>query len=230
MAVRINQQDYNTTRDEKTYREHGDKTTTSIGNNVGGWGTAHGTYHIADNPNLYEIQRSNNFEFVIDFGDEPMLYAGLTTDTADAKGAKFGTTYAQEVVRMSVSQASIPHFSQQPIEIKRGNSSLKYAGVPQFTDGSLTLNDYIGIDTKAVLMAWQNLSYNVKTEKVGLASDYKKTAHLIEYTPDLQKVRTWTLYGCWVAGISEQDYSSDDNSKHNITVNICYDKAILDSF
>lgn len=181
----------------------------------------HGTYHLADNPNIYEIQRSNNFEFVI-MNINDILRAGMPDEQRNH------LKNAQEVLRMSVSGAPIPHFTQQPIEVKRGNSTLKYAGNPSFDSGTITLNDYIGADTKAALMAWQNKSYDVRTEKVGLVQDYKKDAYLIEYTPDMQIVRQWKLHGCWVSGISESDYSSDSNDKHTITVTIQYDRAEID--
>jgi len=221
MSIRIKGQDKDSTLRENTTKA----SLVSAKDGVGATQSSLGTYHMADNANLYEIQRTNNFEFIIMFGAAATLNdAGLTlpydVDNAD--------DWAQEVLRMSVSEASIPHFTQSPIAIKRGNSTIKYAGTPEFSDGSLTLNDYIGADTKSILMAWQSQSYDVKTEKVGLATDYKKTAQLIEYSPDLQKVRSWTLYGCWITSISEPNYNSDDSGKHNIQVGIAYDKAVID--
>ena len=38
-------------------------------------------------------------------------------------------------------------------------------------------------DTKAVLMAWQNLSYNVQTER-WFGRRLQEDAYLVEYTPD----------------------------------------------
>ena len=117
----------------------------------------HGTYHLADNPNLYEIQRSNNFEFVV-MDINNIVRAGMP----DLKANRIAN--AQEILRLSVVSAPIPHFSQGVIPVRRGNSTLKFAGVPEFSAGTVTVNDYIGADTKAILMAWQNLSYNVQTE------------------------------------------------------------------
>ena len=77
-------------------------------------------------------------------------------------------------------------------------------------------------------MAWQNLSYNVVTEKVGLVEDYKKDCYLMEYSPDQQLVRKWRLYGCWISSISEGDYDSESNDKKLITATIEYDKAKID--
>ena len=182
----------------------------------------HGTYHLADNPNLYEIQRGNNFEFVV-MDINGIVKAGLK----DVKSNRIAN--AQEILRLSVSEAFIPHFSQSPITVKRGNSALKYAGVPEFSDGQIQVIDYIGADTKAVLMAWQNLSYNVITEKVGLVSDYKKDAYLIEYTPDYQIVRQWKLHGCWISNLSENPFSADGNDKRTVSVTIQYDRAEIDN-
>lgn len=181
-----------------------------------------GTYVLADNPNLYEIQRDNNFEFIVTDIDN-ILRAGAQGNEANAR-----IPNAQEVLRLSVVSAPIPHFSQTPIEIRRGNSVVKAAGVPTFTNGNLVVNDYIGADTKAVLMAWQNLSYNVQTEKVGLMSDYKKDAYLIEYTPDYQQVRKWRLHGCWISSITENEYNQENNGKHQVTAQIEYDRAEID--
>lgn len=181
-------------------------------------GTPIGTYHLANNPNIYEIARTNNFEFIVTDIDG-ILKAG--SDTVSYANA-------QEVIRLSVVSCPIPHFSQNAIEVKRGNTTLYYAGVPTFQAGTVVLNDYIGADTAGVLEAWQNLSYNVKTEKVGLASDYKKDCYLIEYTPDYQAVRKWILRGCWVSGLSETEMSNDNNEKKRINATIQYDRAELD--
>ena len=182
----------------------------------------HGSYVLADNPNLYEIQRTNNFEFVVTDIDG-ILRAG-------AGGSENNSTIdnAQEVLRISTSSAFVPHFSQETITVRRGNGVQKYAGVPTFSEGQIQLNDYIGADTKAALMAWQNLSYNVRTQKVGLLTDYKKDCYLIEYTPDYQEVRRWILYGCWVKSLSENEYNHESNDKHSITATIEYDYAEID--
>ena len=185
-----------------------------------------GTYHLADNPDLYELQRSNNFEFVVpNLGS--LLRAGYSETDTNAL-----INNAEEVLRISVVESSVPTFTQDVITIRRGNSVMKAAGVPSFNEGSLVINDYIGADGKSALMAWQNLSYNVDTEKVGSMANpntqYKKNCYLIEYTPDYRKVRTWILYGCWISKLSEGAYSAEDGGKHAISATIEYDHAKID--
>ena len=183
-----------------------------------------GTYHLADNPQLFEIQRQNNFEFIVTDIDGIIRAGALGTES----NSKINN--AQEMLRLSVTKAFVPHFTQEVINIKRGNSTLKYAGVPSFSEGSLDFHDFIGADVKSILQAWQNLSYNVRTEKVGSldVTNYKKDCYLIEYTPDYRKVRTWRLYGCWISALSEDDYTAESGEKHLIHCTIQYDRAEID--
>lgn len=182
-----------------------------------------GTYHLAANTNLYEIQRTNNFEFIVTDVDG-IQKAGMIGGESNGSIAN-----AQEIIRVAVASSSVPTFSQSPIEVKRGNSTMKFAGVPTFEAGTIKVNDYIGASAKEVLLAWQALSYNVVTEKVGLASDYKKDCYLVEYTPDYQKVRQWKMHGCWISKLDAGEFSSDSNDKMQITATIEYDKAELDT-
>lgn len=180
-----------------------------------------GAYHLANNPKMFEPARTNNFRFVVTDLDN-ILRVGYTAED-DAKVAKIAN--AQEVLEFSVSKATIPQFTQEEIVIRRGNSVMKAAGIPTFNDGSLVINDYIGADGKSVLMAWQNLSYNVDTQMVGYMSDYKKNCWLIEYDPNYKMVRQWVLYGCWVKGIQQEDFDMENGGKRMITAQIAYDYA-----
>ena len=182
----------------------------------------YGTYHLADNPALYDPMRNNTFEFVVT-GLDKLLRVG-----SDGSEENAYITNAQEVLRLSVDSASIPMFTQEVIPVKRGNSTIKFAGTPSFASGSLVVNDWIGADSKSALMAWQNLSYNVKTDRVGNAADYKKDCWLIEYTPDYTKqVRQWQLKGCFISGLSEDAYSMSSDGKKTISATIEYDRAIM---
>lgn len=182
----------------------------------------YGTYHLADNPTLYDPMRNNTFEFVVT-GLDNILRVG-----ADGSEENAYITNAQEVLRLSVDSTSIPMFTQEVITVQRGNSTVKFAGRPTFPSGSLVVNDWIGADTKSALMAWQNLSYNVNTDRVGNAADYKKDCWLIEYTPDYtRQIRQWKLKGCFISGLSEDAFSMSSDGKKTINATIEYDRAIM---
>ena len=202
-------------------------------------GTNVGTYHLSDRPDLYEPSRSNAFEFLLDLDgdsqfinytyneDQPegsLLAAGVSAATASADDY---FTDASNVVRLSVAESSIPHFDLEVIRIRRGNSEMKFAGTPTFSEGQIKCNDYVGARTKDILLAWQRLAYDVVNDVVELASNYKRTCQLIEYTPDYSSiVRSWTLYGCWVKTLSEGNFSHDSNDKRSIDVTIVFDRAV----
>lgn len=181
---------------------------------------AKGAYHLSEMSNLYDIQRGNNFEFVV-----PDI-----TNLRPASNDPADTTFSnvQETLRISVKKSFVPHFTQDTIQVKRGNSTIKYAGVPTYQAGTITFHDFIGPQTKDMLMAWQNLSYNVTEDIIGISTEYKKDCYLIEYPPDYsQAIRIYQLYGCWVSGISESDFDSESPDKKLVDCTIEYDKAQL---
>lgn len=191
--------------------------------------TSLGTYHMMANPKLYEPQRSNHFEFIISgegFSSGQLERAGMFgNESAETRILQ----QPQEMIRMSVVSAPIPHFSQDEIPVKRGNTTVYYAGNITWDAGELSVNDFIGADTKSILYAWQAMSGDPYTEKVGHASDYKKDCYLVEYTPDFQKVRQWILYGCWVKSLREDSYNAENNTKKVINATIRYDRGVLDT-
>lgn len=185
-----------------------------------------GVYHMIDsaNPSLYEISRSNNFELVVT-GVDSLLKAGAKVDATIAQDSDY-IAGGEDTIRLSVVKTTVPHFDQEEITIQRGNMKMYAAGVPTYKEGTLEVNDFIGLDTKSVLLAWQRLSFDATTEKVGRMVDYKKNCVLIEYTPDYQIVRKWRLDGCWVKGMSEGDFSMEDSGKRTVTATIRYDRAL----
>ena len=185
-----------------------------------------GTYHLTNNPDIYEPARNNNFEFLVT-GIDSLLKAGV--DEATARETDY-IKNGQEALRVAVESSSVPHFELGVIEVKRGNNTAKYAGLPTFSSGSLTLKDYISVDSgysnpKDVMMAWQALAYNVRTEKVSRASVYKKTCTLTEYSPDYEIVRQWTLEGCWCSAVSEDAFTTESEGQRKFTATIVYDRA-----
>lgn len=183
-----------------------------------------GTYHLSDTPELYEPSRNNAFEFILNAELNTLIAAGVNPEIATTTDE---LPNAQERIKLSVAEASVPHFSLDVIEIRRGNSTMKFAGTPTFDEGTVKCNDYVGARTKDILLAWQALAYDVSTDVVKLASNYKYDCELLEYAPDYSKViRKWTLVNCWVRGLSEGSFSHDSPDKRSIDVTIVYDRAI----
>ena len=180
-------------------------------------------YHLSTGTHrAYQPAKKNFFEFIVEDLDK-LLKPGVEVDLAEDKDY---IRNGQEVIRLTVNKAPVPHFELNDIEIRKGNSIVHYAGTPTFSDGTLEVDDMIGAQSKAVLEAWQNLAYDVVTDKGGRAIDYKKNATLIEYTSDHVKVRSWKLIGCWIKNISEDDYDKTNDDLVRVQGTIRYDRAI----
>lgn len=179
--------------------------------------------HISSNLANYEAARTGFFSLIVDDIDN-IVNAAFSGDPRDA-AASDKIARAQETLKLNVIKAPVPHFSLATLEYRRGNDQVKFAGVPTFDAGDITVDDVVGMDTKSILMAWQALAYNVYTRKGGRMKDYKKTATLIEYTQDFEQVRSWTIYGCWVSKISEGEFDKENDGKRQITATIEYDRA-----
>lgn len=183
-----------------------------------------GTFHLADNPALYEPARTNNFEFVVTDIDG-IQRAGIKDGALVTDNDYINN--AQEVLRVSVLSSTVPHFTSSVIDVKRGNSTMHFAGTPTFNDHTLVLNDYMGARTKSALLAWQALCYDVRTDRVPVATVYKKNCWLYEYSPDYKTIiRKWRMIGCWITGLDEPEFSNETNDKKTVTAKIIYDRAI----
>lgn len=186
------------------------------------------TYHLSTGvERSYQPAKGNFFEFIIeDLGD--LLKPGVDENLAEDQDY---ITNGQEAIRLTVHETTIPHFQLGTLSIRRGNSVVKYAGVPTFEAGSLVCTDMIGAQSKAILEAWKNLAYNVLTDKGGRAyttdgRGYKRNATLIEYTADHVRVRSWKLIGCWISDIDEPNYNMETDDIRRVTCTLEYDRAI----
>jgi hypothetical protein len=183
--------------------------------------------HISTNLANYEAARTGFFSLIVNDIDNIVKasYSGDHNDAADSdKIAR-----AQEVLKLNVVKAPVPHFSLQKLSYRRGNDVVNFAGVPEFSDGSIAVDDVVGMDTKSILMAWQGLAYNMHTRKGDRMKDYKKNCTLIEYTQDFEQIRSWTLHGCWIQNIQEGDFDKGADVKRQITATIVYDRAEMNA-
>lgn len=187
-------------------------------NNISGLGT----FHLSDTNRKWQPGKGNFFELIVSDLDQ-LLKPGLTEDSA--REDKY-ITNGSDVLRLTVKTFKVPSFEISDIEVVKGNSTVHYAGTPKFQSGSLTIEDMIGPESKAVLEAWHNLAYDVMTDKGGRAINYKKDCTVIEYTADHVKVRSWKLIGCYLTTVEESDYDKTADDLREVSATLIYDRAI----
>lgn len=189
-----------------------------------------GTYHINSDMSNYEVARSNYFTFIVNFDIPGTTVNNLVKSDFDHQTEATSSdkiTNGQEVIKLSVVSSSVPHFTISPISMRRGNSVMKYAGNPEFPEGTLKVQDFVGLNAKSVLMAWQALAYDEVNDLGGRAINYKKNCSLYEYTQDYTEIRHWDLIGCWVSAVSEDEFSMDADGARQLTATIQYDRAVM---
>ena len=182
--------------------------------------TNYGVYHLADNPAQYQPVRTNNYRCICQ-GLEELVRVG-----GDENNRNDYLENAQEVIDFSVVSFDAPNFTQDEIQIRRGNSTVYFAGTPRFNTSNLVINDFVGADGKSILQAWQALSYDVVNDVINPSTKYKKDMLVLEYTPDNVLLKVGELKGCWITGLSEAGYNSESSSKKTVTATIRYDRAI----
>lgn len=183
-----------------------------------------GAWHLAQD-SLFEVSRNNNYELLV-FGLDKLLPAGIDESTATEDDYITG---GRDIIRLSVVSCSVPNFTQDEIEISYGNTKFYAAGRPSFSEGKVVVNDYIGKNGKSLLQAWQRLSFDATqiTQGIGEMADYKKNAQLVEWDPGFKKiVRIWNIYGLWVKGLDEPEYSYESGDKRQVTATLRYDYAV----
>jgi hypothetical protein len=188
------------------------------------------TTHISADYANYEAARNAFFVLTIPETElENLIRPDYTGDPTAAEAAdKLDAATASSSLRLNVTKCPIPHFSVETGEYRRGNDVVKFATVPTWKDGSIEVDDVVGLDTKAILMAWLYLAYNPNTRMGGRMKDYKKTAYLTEYTQDYEPIRQWTVEGIFVTGIDEEPFDRENDGKRKLTANFVFDRAVMD--
>lgn len=163
----------------------------------------------------WEPQRTNNFELIVE---------GLNRITL-ASGEVFTSSDAMDRIMLSVDSFTAPSLEISQITTHYANNSVKWAGKPEFSNSSLVVNDYIGVQVEEILGAWFRAAYDFESEKVGLAINYKKTAYLVEYNPQGGDPRIWKLEGCWLANFNLGEWSQEGNQQRKINATFVYDRV-----
>ena len=119
--------------------------------------------HISTNLANYEAARTGFFSLIVDDIDN-IVKASYSGDPKAASNSD-KIARAQETLKLNVTKAPVPHFSLATLEYRRGNDVVKFAGVPTYDAGDITVDDVVGMDTKSILMAWQALAYSLRRRR-----------------------------------------------------------------
>lgn len=180
--------------------------------------------HISSNLANYEAARSAFFVLVVHDLDNLVKpnYSGENPEETDY------ITDAGEALRLNVVKSTIPHFSVATEEYRRGNEVVKFATIPTWDGGSITVDDVVGMRTKDILVSWLYKAYNPHTRKGGRMTEYKKSAQLIEYTQDYEQIRVWNIQGMFITKLTDNEFDRENDGRRQIGVEFVFDRATMD--
>lgn len=186
-----------------------------------------GSYHIATELQNYEAARTAFFVLDVPTAQLSNLRKPTESGDDDKTALKLNDANASDILRLNVTKTSVPQFSVETHEYRRGNDVVKFAGVPTWDSGTLEVDDIVGVNTKDIMISWLYLAYNPHTRMGGRMKDYKKTAYLREYTQDYVLIREWEIRGIFVKKVGDSEFDRENDGKRKLSVEFEYDMAVL---
>lgn len=134
---------------------------------------------------------------------------------------------------MSLVSAFIPVVGNEDIPLPYGNEVVYVAGRAIPEGGQLVVRDFVDRTIAAGFLAWRNKVYDPSSGRIGLSSDYKKTAHVLLFGPNSrddapESQRQWDVYGIWPTRVNFAGggLSMEGSGVVQIAVDLRFDKVL----
>ena len=176
-----------------------------------------GTTYILNHKADFEPGRSSDFIFKVKFKRDLYDMDGLLV---------CGKDEATEALALSLRDYAGPQISVDPISIKTGNGTVHYAGSPNVGTSAITFNDYIGMLTEQILLAWYSMAHNITNDKIGFKEYYAQDGILYKWAPNGTRQISWKLLGCWINEYNQGQYSRYQPDQRLFSTTIYYDKPV----
>ena len=176
-----------------------------------------GTTYILNHKADFEPGRSSDF----------ILKVKFKRDLYDMNGVLVcGKDEATEALALSLRDYAGPQLSVDPISIKTGNGTVHYAGSPNVGTSAITFNDYIGMLTEQILLAWYSMAHNITNDKIGFKEYYAQDGILYKWAPNGTRQISWKLLGCWINEYNQGQFSRYQPDQRLFSTTIYYDKPL----
>lgn len=185
--------------------------------NGGNWEQKYlGTSYILSHKADFEPGRTSDFVLRIKF----------TRDLYDMDGNFVcSANDATEALALSIRDYTGPQMTIEPINVKTGNGTVQYAGVPSVGTSAISFTDYIGQQTEQILLAWYTMAHNLKNDKIGFKEYYAQDGILYRWAPNGSRQISWQLLGCWINEYNLGQFSRSNPELRQFSTTIYYDKA-----
>lgn len=133
------------------------------------------------------------------------------------------------ITPLYVAEANLPQVAWTEQKSSYFISERKFASRGTLGDFSLTVKDFVTVNTAAACYAWYKSVGDPNAGTLNAPSVYKSSAIYILTDGRGNPLNTWTLSGCWPKSMSFGDLRSDANDIVSIKIDIAVDTVQLGS-
>ena len=132
-----------------------------------------------------------------------------------------------ELIMLSLVNFSLPTITNEVINVKHGNTDVKFAGTTQFQGSNqLQVIDYITTDISKIISDWRELVYRISDDGIGWAVNYKKQGEVSVVGPDGTFERVWKYEGIWPSEVNYGEVTHESTTDLvRCEIQIQYDRA-----
>lgn len=176
-----------------------------------------GTSYILTHKADFEPGRTSDFILKIKFERDLYDMEGVFVCTADK---------ATEDLALSLRDYAGPQMNVETLSVRTGNGTVNYAGTPSVANSAISFNDYIGMQTEQILLAWYSMAHNIMNDKIGFKEYYSNDGLLYKWAPNGTRTLSWWLLGCWINEYNQGQFSRQNVDLRQFSTTIIYDKPV----
>ena len=131
-----------------------------------------------------------------------------------------------DLLTLSTSEIGEIAEEQDVITVHYGNGIIKFPSKVSFSDVDWTLNAYCEPNVFGALRAWKDQCFDPKSEKMGLPSQYMRTAYFIRYTGAGDVKDIIKCPGVWLRQLNNGGMNQEGGNLVQAKVTLVISKAI----
>lgn len=156
-------------------------------------------------------------------------YVPLTTNNFEIRIYNMdGSTPEGDADLLTLSTAEIGEISEEQdiITVHYGNGLIKFPSKVNFPDITWTLNCFCAPNVLEALRVWRQQVFDATTEKMGLPSQYFKTAYIVRYDGQGNERDVLRLPGVWLSSLSYGGMNQEGGNIVQCQVGLVVSKVI----
>lgn len=130
-----------------------------------------------------------------------------------------------DLLTLSTAEIGEIQEEQDVITVHYGNGVIKFPSKVTFSDVDWTLNCYCSPNVLGALREWRNQVFNADTERMGLPSEFMRTAYFIKYDGQGNPRDIIKAPGVWIRGLKNGAMNQEGGSLVQVGVTLVISKV-----